>query len=80
MTPTLIRPVAASAGNCEAAHIVWRAALDGLSCLVACARSVRLRVAGNARLDRRMLNDIGLLPEQSPDAPIWGRGGVMWRP
>jgi hypothetical protein len=31
------------------------------------------------RLSAHMTSDIGLLPEQSADRPVWDRGAVMWR-
>jgi hypothetical protein len=52
----------------------WRAAMRRL------VRVVASGPVGDSRLSAHMLNDIGLLPEQSPDAPIWGHGGIMWRP
>jgi hypothetical protein len=64
---------AAPSGN--AAHAgIWRTAIRHL------ARALSPGPIDDGRLSAHMLNDIGLLPEQSPDEPIWGHGGIMWRP
>lgn len=38
-----------------------------------------MRAANEPRLSEGMKRDIGLLPEQNIDAPIWGTAGIMWR-
>jgi hypothetical protein len=65
---------AASPDRNEQHRGIWRAAMQHL------ARAFAPGPMGCGRLSTHMLNDIGLVPEQSPDEPIWGHGGIMWRP
>lgn len=51
-----------------------------LSVALAATRFLWRSLQPGPRLTPGDLRDIGLLPEQSPNAPLWGDGGIMWRP
>jgi uncharacterized protein YjiS (DUF1127 family) len=64
----------------EAAHPV-RPALWGS--LVQAMTRIWMRtwgVSATTRLNAHTLRDIGLLPEEAPQDPVWGHAGIMWRP
>jgi hypothetical protein len=68
------------------AKIARTPALPGVATrLLALVR--RLRPAGqilamtrSGRLSPAELHDVGLRADQIGQAPIWGHGGIMWRP
>ncbi|WP_270935039.1 hypothetical protein [Falsiroseomonas oryzae] len=40
---------------------------------------IRARI-GSERLSAADLRDVGLQPDQVGQVPIWGHGGLVWRP
>ncbi len=42
--------------------------------------AMRRSMGGSARLSAADLRDAGLRADQIGQAPIWGHGGIMWRP
>jgi hypothetical protein len=57
-----------------------RAMRDLLTRILAKLRTPTRRETEISRLDHRMLRDVGLVPGEPPHAPLWGHGGIMWRP
>ena len=43
-------------------------------------RGVILAMTQSGRLSRADLRDVGLRADQIGQTPIWGHGGIMWRP
>ncbi len=78
-TQTLLGPTAHAEQPLHATSTV-----RGFLCAILAIRSeLQAMVRRTMTLDRlgeHLRRDVGLSPEQSPDEPIWGQAGIMWRP